>query len=310
MSFDPRLLRSFACVASQGSLGRAADVLSCTQPALSRAIQRLEGQLGVVLFERRTTGMVLTPFGKTLLPYANLLLAECEHATAEIAALQGLHKGLVRIGAVASAAVSQVPGAVERLLRRWPNVQVTIVEDVVERLTTALVSNEIDLAVASHMPETDEIEKIFESAKGDISTVVARPRHPVLMLQNVSLKSLLSWQWIMPPEDTGPRRFFDSVFKQQGLEPEIAVETRSLEVMKSLIANTDLLGWLPEPLFEIERSLGCIAPLPVPALRQERTFAIYRRRRGFMSPPTVKLLDELQTILADNTPDVDLMPTA
>jgi len=299
MSFDPRLLRSFASVASAGSLGRAAEILSCTQPALSRAIQRLEAQLGVVLFERRTTGMVLTPFGRVLLPYANLLQAECEHATAEIAALQGLHKGLVRIGAVASAAVSLVPGAVERMLQRWPNLQVSIVEDVVERLSPALVSNEIDLAIASHIPETEEIERIFESDKGDISTVVARPRHPVLKLQNVTLESLLSWQWIMPPDDTGPRRFFDSVFKQQGLKPEIAVETRSLEVMKSLIANSDLLGCLPEPLFEIERSLGCLAPLPVPALRQERTFSIYRRRRGFMSPPTVKLLDELKAVLMD-----------
>lgn len=298
MSFDPRLLRSFACVAAEGSLGRAAEALSCTQPALSRAIQRLESQLGVMLFERRTTGMVLTPFGQALLPYANLLEAECQHATAEIAALQGLHKGLVRIGAVGSAAVCLVPGAVEGLLRRWPGLRVSIVEEVVERLYAALVSNEIDLAIASHLPESDEIEKIFEGGKGDISTVIARPRHPVLQQQDISLESLTAWQWIMPPEDTGPRRFFDSIFKQQGLAPDIAVETRSLEVMKSLIANTDLLGWLPEPLFEIERSFGCIVSLPVPVLRQERTFSVFRRRRGFMSPPTVKFLDELKTILA------------
>lgn len=298
MTFDPRLLRHFAAVAAEGSLGRAAEALSCTQPALSRAIQRLETQLGVVLFERRTTGMVLTPFGQTLLPYANLLEAECQHATAEIAALQGLHKGLVRIGAVASAAVSLIPGAVERLLHKWPNLQVSIVEDVVERLTSSLVSNEIDIAIASRLPETEEIEKIFESARGDVSTVIARPHHPILKVKNVSLESLLAWQWIMPPEDTGPRRFFDAVFRQQGLQPDIAVETRSLEAMKSLIAHTDLLGWLPEPLFELERSMGCILPLSVPPLVQERTFSIYRKRRGFMSPPTVKLLDELKAVLA------------
>lgn len=308
MTFDPRLLRHFNSVAKEGSLGRAAEVLSCTQPALSRAIQRLESQLGAVLFERRTTGMVLTPFGRALLPYANLLETESQHVIAEIAALQGLHKGRVRIGAVASAAVSLVPSAVERLLHRWPGLRVSIVEEVVERLSAALVSNEIDLAIASNMPETDDIENIFESGKGDISTVIARPGHPVLQLQEISLDALLAWQWIMPPEDTGPRRFFNSVFKQYGLEPDIAVETRSLEVMKSLIAGTDLLGWLPEPLFEIERSLGCISSLSVPALRQARTFSIYRRRRGFMSPPTVKLLDELETVMEDSGVAGDRIP--
>lgn len=299
MTFDPRLLRHFSAVATEGSLGRAAESLSCTQPALSRAIQRLEDQLGVTLFERRTTGMVLTPFGHTLLPYANLLETESRHALDEIAALQGLHRGRVRIGAVASAAVSLVPAAIERLLAQWPGIQVTIVEDVVERLSAALVSNEIDLVIASNMPDNDETERVFRSRKGDISMITARPEHPLLGLKDISLQTLLRWQWIMPGPGTGPRRYFDSIFREQGLSPTISVETRSLEVMKSLIAGTDLLGWLPEPIIESDRSAGRLASLSMPELRQDRIFSVYRRRRGFMSPPTVKLLEELKVVLAE-----------
>ncbi len=299
MTFDPRLLRHFTSVAREGSLGRAAEALSCTQPALSRAIQRLEDQLGAVLFERRTTGMVLTPFGEALLPYATLLETESRHAMDEIAALQGLNKGLVRIGAVASAAISLVPDAVERLLQQWPGIRVSIIEDVVERLGSGLVSNEIDLVIASNMPASDEVEKIFECGGGDTSMIIARPNHPALEQPGVSLASLLQWQWVMPPPGTGPRRYFDSVFRDQGLTPAIAVETRSLEVMKSIIAGTNLLGWLPGPIIDAERSVGRLASLPVPELRQERIFSIYRRRRGFMSPAIARFLNELKTIMAD-----------
>ncbi|MEX2524323.1 MAG: LysR family transcriptional regulator [Gammaproteobacteria bacterium] len=301
MTFDPRLLRHFTAVAREGSLGRAAETLSCTQPALSRAIQRLEEQLGAVLFERRTTGMVLTPFGQALLPYANLLETESRHAMDEIAALQGLNRGRVRIGAVASAAVSLVPGAVQQLLRQWPGIQVSIMEDVVERLTTALAANEIDLVIASNMPPADEVEKVFDCGRGDTSLVIARPGHPVLEQPEVSLQSLLQWHWIMPGPGTGPRRYFDTAFEQRGWKPSIAVETRSLEVMKSLIAGTDLLGWLPEPIIEAERSVGRLATLPVPELSQHRLFSVYRRKRGFMAPAINRFLNELKKMPDDSS---------
>ena len=76
MALDPRQLRAFLAITECGSLGLAAESLHVTQPALSRTIRRLETQLGVQLFERRTTGMELTLFGRALFPHANLLNTE------------------------------------------------------------------------------------------------------------------------------------------------------------------------------------------------------------------------------------------
>src|SRR5688572_32780995 len=114
MTLDPRQLKVFLAVAKSGSLGLAAESLHVTQPALSRIIRRLEAQLGVPLFERCTTGMELTSYGRALLPHASLLSAEAALAVEQINALRGLGQGTLRIGAVASAAIMLLPRSEER----------------------------------------------------------------------------------------------------------------------------------------------------------------------------------------------------
>ena len=80
MALEPRQLRAFLAIVQTGSLGRAAQELHLTQPALSRVVKQMENQLRVQLFERRTTGMELTSFGKALLPYATHLTEEADLA--------------------------------------------------------------------------------------------------------------------------------------------------------------------------------------------------------------------------------------
>jgi len=87
-TLDPRQLRAFLSIVRSGSLGLAAESLHVTQPALSRIVRRLESQLGVQLFERRTTGMELTTFGHALLPHATVLSEEAALAIEQINSLR------------------------------------------------------------------------------------------------------------------------------------------------------------------------------------------------------------------------------
>src|SRR5262245_11986001 len=124
MALDPRQLRAFLAICEAGSLGMAADALHVTQPALSRMMKRLEDQLGVTLFERRSTGMELTTFGEALLPHATVLSAEAARALEQINSLRGLGHGTLRIGAVGSAALMVLPPVLDRILTQWPNLHV------------------------------------------------------------------------------------------------------------------------------------------------------------------------------------------
>jgi DNA-binding transcriptional LysR family regulator len=160
---DMGQLRAFLAIVQFGSLGRAAESLHVTQSALTRILQRLENQIGVPLFERRASGMILTSYGTAFEPYATPLVAEADHAVREIAALRGLEKGLVRVGAVASALAGILPETIDKLLVQWPGLQVRIIEGSTDELTVLLAKGEIDLAIAFSMPQTDDIVMVSES---------------------------------------------------------------------------------------------------------------------------------------------------
>lgn len=299
MALDPRQMLAFLTVTEQGSLGRAADIMHLTQPALSRIIHRLEAQLGVALFERHTLGMTLTSYGETLLPYARLLSVEAANAIEEINALRGLGRGVVRIGAIASAAIMLLPPILERLLARWPGLHVQITEAVEDRLLVALTRNEIDLAIAGLMPETEAVMRVAEHKFQDDCRIIAAIGHPLHQRATLCARDVLDYPWAMPPREATPRQQFEQIMRGLGVEPpEITIETRSVSVIRMLVVQSGFLTWMPDPLSAMERKAGLVRGLEIEGTSLRRPFFIYRRRQGLLSPASVKLLEELRR--ADN----------
>jgi DNA-binding transcriptional LysR family regulator len=296
MALDPRQLKAFLAIVETGSLGRAADVLHLTQPALSRVVKRMETQLKVPLFERRSNGMELTSFGQALLPYATHLTEEAALAIEEINVRLGMGRGTIRVGSVASAAVTVLPAIVEHLYAQWPNLRVQIMEAVEDKLALALTSGEIDVALSGPMPESEEIMQVGEHRFNDRFTVIAAASHPLQRKGLLELTELLALPWVMPQPDAEPRKKFDALIYRLGVEPpSVIVETRSPSTTKAIVAQTHFLGWLPEPLFAAEQAAGLIRPLHCPELTLARRFFVYRRRRNFMSPPLAEFLNALRS---------------
>ncbi len=299
MPFDLRQLRAFTTIVSAGSLGRAAEVLHVTQPALSRIIKRLEDEVGAPLFERHSKGMQLTVIGQALLPHATLLQREADYAREEIDAMRGLAKGTIRVGAVGSIASYVLPLAVGTVVARWPNLRVEILEGVWDRLAEGLVKHEIDLALSMAMPDTDEIIAIADCRWEDASFVVASPEHSLRQRPALTLADTMSAPWAIPPRGTGPYEHMRQVFEAAGLGlPNIVVETRSVTALKSLVARSGFLSWMAEPMIDAERRAGVIEPLPIPGLVARRTLTAFRRRHGILPSPAVKLLEALRELTA------------
>lgn len=297
MPLDPRQLRAFLTIVRSGSLGLAAETLHVTQPALSRIIRRLEMQLGVQLFERRTTGMELTSFGQALLPHATVLSEEAALAIEQINSLRGLGHGTLRIGAVASAAIVLLPGVLERMLSQWPKLHVQITEAVEDVLEVALTHNTIDVAICGPITESPDIVQVGEPKFTDRYSVISSPAHPLQKRKRVSVADVMNVPWVMPPAEAEPRRQFAALLARLGVTkpPSVAVETRSTSVIKAMVARTDYLGWLPEPLFASDQAAGSIERLHVEGMEPTRRFFVYRRRRSFV-PPTVQRF--LETLVA------------
>jgi DNA-binding transcriptional LysR family regulator len=297
MTFDLTQLKAFCAIVEAGSLGRAANVLNVTQPALSRTIRRLEEQAGAPLFERHSKGVMLTDIGQALLPHAVLLQRESEQANEEIRAMLGLARGTVRVGAVASIVSLVLPLAVGSLSKKWPNLRIQVIEGVWDRLSSGLVSNEIDLALGIALADSEEIVSVKDCQWEDSICVVAGKQHPLRQKRKLTLADTLNEPWVCVPRETETFHHMGQVFARHGLPlPNVVVESRSVTAQKGLIGRSGFLGWMPEPMFDAERSTGFIDSLDIPGANEKRTLTAFRRRSGILPGPAIKLLEELRAL--------------
>ncbi|MDR3004411.1 MAG: LysR family transcriptional regulator [Acidovorax sp.] len=298
MTFELPHLKAFHTIVTTGSLGRAAQVLHITQPALSRTIRKLEAAAGAPLFERHSKGMQLTDIGRALLPHASLLLREAQHAHDDIQTQLGLAQGVVRLGAIGSIACSVLPIAIARTCHAWPQLQVQVTEAVWDKLASALMAHEIDLALGVALPDCEPITSIADCRWQDRSYIVAG-RHHGLHHHSASLADTLKERWAMFPKATGPFEQLQALFARHGLPmPRAVVETRSVTVIKSLVCHSGFLGWMPAPMFSTEFQTGLLAPLPLPDASDARTLTVFRRRQGLLPTPASQFLAQLRKLTA------------
>src|SRR5215831_14692806 len=96
---DINQLEVFLAVAQERSFSRAAESLHRTQPAISQAIRRLEGEIGEPLFDRSSKDGTLTSAGKVLLEFAQQMLNLRQNAHTAIKELKDLHHGKLTLSA-------------------------------------------------------------------------------------------------------------------------------------------------------------------------------------------------------------------
>lgn len=286
--------------ARRGSLGAAANALNMTQPAVTRMLKRLEDGYGVPLFDRTTRGVVPTVYGEALLPYAKLIVSEIGNADDVIRQMRGASRGVVRIGGVGSVVGGFIMAAVSAMRREYPDLQFRIVEDLEDRVLEALKSGDIDIAISPEPYVDDEITLATPETMHDLVAVFCRAGHPVLERGELDLPDAAKLDWVLPPYGTPTVREWQRRFHGKSIEPKPpCVVSRSVQVVKSAVLSDDLLCWMPLPLMRTDMEQGEIAQVPVPDLEWRRSFRIYRRKKGLLTPSAAILVENLRRTIAD-----------
>ena len=145
----PRQIDHFLAVMRLGSLVRAAEALSMTQPALSKSIKRLEDEFGVSLFERAPRGVIPTPFATALAPHLSQVLGQVNSAHKTVELLKGGRTGQVTIASGPSVARVVLIPAIMRFSQSHPDVNIRIIEGLEGQIAEALAKGEADFAAAA-----------------------------------------------------------------------------------------------------------------------------------------------------------------
>lgn len=233
-------LRYFQAVARREHLSQAAADLRVAQPSLSRAIARLEADLGVPLFDRVGRGLRLNRFGAGFLRRVDRVLGELADARRELADAAGLDHGSV---AVAAETLLTLTGVLTEFRAELPGVDVRLHQSSAPAMGKLLRTGEVDLCFASQPlagPELRTLELLREEVLLGVP-----PEHRLAGRDRVRLEEVAGEPFVTTRPGYWPRELADRLFAAAGLRPEYTCESDEPGATGALIGAGLGIGLVP-----------------------------------------------------------------
>jgi DNA-binding transcriptional LysR family regulator len=284
MNVELRQLRAFIVVARFGSFTRAAELLNLSQPALTVQIRQLEQALGLKLFDRNTRTVELTRMGRDLLPVLTRLLGEVDQVVSTTREMAAVKYGIVRVAALPSVAATLLPPLIARFRRRYPQVQVTIRDSVVERINTMVRDETVDLGIGSELDADAALVTVplFE----DEMRAVVPTGHALAREEEVTLEGLIGEPLILMDTSSSVRRLTDRAFADLGHLVTPAYEPTYMSTAVGLVRAGLGIAILPSSAIELELEPGLPSlRITNPHLRRPITLTL---KAGRSLPPAAE----------------------
>lgn len=276
---DLKQLRAFLMVADTGSVTRAADMLNLVQPAVSRQIRLLEGDIGTTLFDREPHGMTLTEAGKVLVGYARRALEELERARIEVSGtVNNRVSGLVTLGLLPSTVNLLSNALVSAMATAYPEVRVRIAVGYAGTLMQWMASGEVDAALIYGSERSSSIQTM--ALVEDSLWVIGPPESKLDPKRPVTLSQLASHKLVLPSAPHGIRTLVDHACAAADITLNLSAETSDLDVQRSLVLGGHGLTVLPTIAVAEDLRVGRLrgAPLSKPGINRTIMLALSTHR--------------------------------
>ncbi|GII63879.1 LysR family transcriptional regulator [Sphaerisporangium krabiense] len=195
-----RTLRYFVAVAEELHFGRAAARLYMSQPPLSRAIRRLEADVGAVLLHRSAAGVTLTPAGTVLLDEARTLLDQADRIRVRVAVAAGA--ATITVGILGDGSDPGAARLAAAYRRRHPGVEVRVRETDLTDPTCGLRAGLVDVALTRGPFE--ETGLTVRELRADPVGAVLRADDPLARRDRLRVADLAGRRWFQFPDGTDP----------------------------------------------------------------------------------------------------------
>lgn len=240
----PRLAY-FVAVARHEHVTRAAHELGVPQSTLSRAMVRLELDLGVTLFARTGRTVALTTAGRTFLASAERSLAEIARAAGSVQQDADPSFGKVAFGFLHTLGPETVPGLIRAFRADHPGVRFSLVQNYGEAMLERLRAGELDLCLTSPLPDAPDL--VARRLDEQRLRLVVPEDHRLAGRKRIRLAEAAEETFVTLEPGYGLRRITDDLCAEAGFTPRVAFEGEEAETLRGLVAAGLGVALLPPP---------------------------------------------------------------
>lgn len=265
----------FYYVAKYENLTKAATALKTSQPAVTRTIHKLEGELGCRLFTRSKTGMKLTPEGRTFYGYVAAGCAQFFKGENDLSNLISLENGTIYISATETALHCYLFQAMEEFNSLYPNVRFKILNNSTTESVNAVKEGKVDLAfVSANLQVAKPLRMKILRKYRDILIAGKRFEELKAGKEELSLKELVSYPWISLTAETISRRFLNEYFEKNSLTFTPDMELATTDMILPAVKHNLGLGFIPAEFADSELKSGQVFEIKVKEKLPERNIVL------------------------------------
>jgi DNA-binding transcriptional LysR family regulator len=292
-----REVRTFVATADLGTVSKAAEHLHITQPALSRQIANLEAELGIKLFDRTGRRLLLTSEGAQLLRECRGLLNHSRAIREQANGLKRGDAGMLRVSASPHLIEGLFPGFLRDYAKRYPNVEVRLVEAIGPAVLEMLEKGETHLAQAVVRALSAEEHRFGSYLLAPMEMLAACD--PGLELGKngaIEIRALAPYPLLQATDDFAIRRSFDSACRLAGFTPNYVLECRSPHALLAMAEAGHGVAIIPSALRVDRYALRLLRVLYRGKPLNEPLAMLYDKRRPL--PPYAKVFCEMLAVHA------------
>lgn len=281
-----RALRYFGHVARTGSVRAASQSLRIAPSAVSRAVQQLEHELGVPLFDRTVRGLHLTAAGELVLAAAGRWERESDNLGETLRRLSGLPSATVRVASVEVASHLVVPRAAAGLRPRIPGLQLELEVGDTAAVTEAVLNGSAEIGVVINLPRGAPLTTLW-TVRNPVGAVLL-PVHPLARRKALHLADCADDPLVLPAEGLAARAAVRTALRSIGSLRTGATSNR-IVALKALVRAGLGIGVLTQLDVGPELEAGELAFVPLLDKQVEHPFLSVVIGRGAKLAPAVDL---------------------
>ena len=293
MKFSSATLACFVQVCQDRGFSQAADKLGKSQSAISTQVAQLEKELGIKLIDRSNRPLLLTEAGQLFLDFARDVLNKSDTFERYLAEFSSGIAGEVRLGASTSVGTHILPGIVSDLLRRFPDLKISLLTQARSLVFESVRRGDVDfgLVLSDRRPEGLSIQTL----KTEPLWFFISPKHALAKRRSIKLTDLRKIPFVVGPKGTEYTEMITRVLSNHHLSGyAVTVRISNFEGLKDLVRAGHGIGLLPRFVVRREIREGRLRQVKVHGFHASADIMCVESFQH-LSTPTVARIKEMIT---------------